>query len=87
MISPKCGLERLTSNLTTASVLGCSACGLNGLPTPTKATLSWVSTAGVDQMPPPANWLSGCLGGWMVHVFLIIWPVLASRKFIEPWNA
>src|SRR5947208_2284982 len=75
MISPKCGLERSTSNLTTASVLACSACGLNGLPTPTKATLSCGSTAGVDQIPPPAYRSSGCLGGWIVHVFLISSPV------------
>src|SRR5947209_12278297 len=81
------GLAGLMSNLSTESVWGCSASFLNGLPAPTNATLSAVSMAGVDQIPPPANWSLGWLGGWRVQVFLITRPVLASRKFMDPWNA
>src|SRR5436190_21743972 len=86
VIWPNVGLFRLTSNLSTASVFGASACGLNGLPAPTNATLSWVSTAGVDQIAAPAYWSLGCFGGWIVHVFLTTVPVSASRTFIEPLN-
>src|SRR5947208_17164489 len=84
-ICPNVGLFGLTSNFRMASVCGCSAWGLKGFPAPTNATLSLVSTAGVDQMPAPANRSLGCLGGWIVHVFLISRHVLASMKFIDPW--
>jgi hypothetical protein len=86
-MSPNLALRRSTLNFRIASVCACSACGLNGLPAPTNATLSSVSTAGVDQIPPPAKRSSGCFGAWIVHVFLSIAPVFASRKFIEPWKA
>ena len=66
---------------------GASACCWNGLPAPTNAHLSFVSTAGVDQIPAPANLSFGCLGGWIVQVFLSMRPVFASMKVIEPWNA
>src|SRR2546429_96366 len=84
MICPNRRLFLFTSYLRIALVWGCSPCCLNGLPAPVNATLPAESTAGVDQMPPPANASSGCFGGWMVHVFFNTRPVLASRKFIEP---
>src|SRR5919197_1834253 len=87
MISPKLGLERSTSNLTTAFVLACSACGLNGLAVPVYATLASGSIAGVDQIPAPAKSSFGSPGGWIVQVFLTTEPDAASRKTIEPSKA
>src|SRR5205823_11265251 len=76
-ISPNVGRVLSRSILMTASALAASCFGWNGLAVPTYAYFVVRSTAGVDQMPAPANpsWVSG---GWIVHVFLTRAPVAAS---------